>query len=363
MEKPKLLIIAYRALGDWLFTVPVLPFLFEKYDVYLECSYKVYQLVHDDPRFKKIAVFAIENCSDDMHKRYEEYTARWDKLREQIKPDVEINFNGSLEVACIAQNFQPEFNLPVGDRRVAFGSNGFYDAVFARAGIPLPNPLKTDCMYFSEKEEEWAMAWNEKTKKNFRVIIPLSGSTDQKRFWDAPKLAQMVVDKYPDAVVYLAGDDRYVSEIPVHPRIRNMCGNKVSIKQAVLLCKYVDMVVGPETFLLVAAGMWGTPKVILSTASSVYQMAQYQRNDYSIQASIPCSPCHKAIYAKTDCESMASFGPTCARRFSLDTLLEKISYIYELRREDLQRGVCEAVCQERTDGAGQEDIRLTLEAD
>jgi len=334
--------------------------LFEKYEVYLECSFKDYQLVHNDPRFAKVAMFAIENCSEDPEERYKQYTERWNKLREQIKPDLEINLNGSLEVSCIAQSFQEEFEQPVGVRRVTLGLNGFYDAVFARAGIQVPNPLRTDGLYFSDEEKAWAEAWNEKTKHNFRIVIPLSGSTDQKRFWDASKLALMIVEKYSDAVVYLAGDDRYVSEIPQHERIRNMCGTNVSIKQAVLLCKYMDMVVGPETFLLVAAGMWGTPKIIMATASSVYQMAQYQANDYSIQSPIWCSPCHRAIYKKSDCESPIEAGnnwyPACTKRFSLDVIMERIQKVYELRAGNLQQGVCGSLSSSSKDGIGKEDL-------
>ena len=59
--KEKLLLIGYRAYGDWLYASPALPYLFEKYDVHLETSYKGYELFHDDKRFKSISIFDIEN--------------------------------------------------------------------------------------------------------------------------------------------------------------------------------------------------------------------------------------------------------------------------------------------------------------
>jgi ADP-heptose:LPS heptosyltransferase len=333
MDKPKLLLIAYRAFGDFIYTAPVLPYLFEKYDVYLDCSFKVYSMVYDDPRFKKVALFAVENYPD-PEERAKTMEERWAKLREQIKPDAEINLNATLEVMCIAERFQEQFHWPVGERRMYFGSSGFYDAIFARIGMTVPNPLKLDGLYFNEAELKWFEKWQERHKEHFVVLLAMAGSTGQKRFANAPELAMKIVEKYPDAVVYMGGGDDLADKVPTHDRIKNICGSRIGLRQAVLITKGVDMVIGPETFLLVAAGMWGTPKCIMATTSSVWQMTQYQKNDYSIQAPIWCSPCHRAIYATNDCESMLTAAdgsplyPACTTRFALEPIMERLGKVY-----------------------------------
>ena len=333
MDKQKLLLIGYRAIGDWLFTVPALPYLFEKYDVYLECNMKGWSLLYDDPRFKRKALFIVEKTKPET--RAKEFEARWHMLRKQIKPDVEINLNASLEVTCIAQDFQDEFHWPVGSRRVAFGTNGFYDAVFARCGLATPNPLDLRGLWFSEEQEDTVKAWRKRLGKQFVVMVPISGSTKQKMFVNYKEVVSGILDRYPDSFVYLMGADDLRKYHIDHPRVKGCYG--ISMKQAVHMTKYVDMVVGPETGLIVAAGMWGTPKTFLGTASSIWQMAQYQKNDFSIQSPLPCSPCHRAIYKREDCETPEGEGdnwiPSCAGSFSTEQILQRVDYVYRnLRR-------------------------------
>jgi ADP-heptose:LPS heptosyltransferase len=337
MSKPKLLLRCYRAIGDTIFLAPVLPYLCEKYDVYVDCSFKAYQLLKDDPRFKKIAVFAFEQYKPEDYGI--EFEKRLKELMDQVKPDKFIDMNGTIEVVCIGEDFQPEFHYPVGLRRVIYGSTSFYESIFARAELPIPNPFNTEGLYFSEAETKWAEGWRERNKGKFITIIPLHGSTYQKRFENALEVTNRIVTKYPEAIVYLAGEETDHATVPVHPQIRSLCGQRASIKQIVHLTKYADCVVGPETFIMAAAGMWGTPKIVLATASNIFQMCQFQRNDYSIQAPIWCSPCHRAIYTHGACESMLydkdgkALYPACTTRFPPEPIMERVDKIYSIWKE------------------------------
>lgn len=330
--KKKLLLIAYRAIGDFIYTAPMLPYLFEKFDVHLECTEKVLSLVHDDPRFTSVTVFPYPQVSS-MEERERLVQERWKHVRELVKADAELNLNGTLEAACIAEKWQDEFNWPVGERRVRYGVNGFYDAIWARLGTLVPRPFDTTGLYFTEKYEGWVKGWRKHHEGKFLVMIPMAGTTAQKKFYGAVDLARRIVDKYSDAVVFLTGDQ--TDEAPKdHDRIRVISSGSFPIKQVVLMAREVDMVIGPETSLLVAAGMWGTPKVFLATTSSVYQMTQYQKNDFSIQAPIWCSPCHRAIYEDTDCESMVrdsegkALYPACTKLFDLNEIMKRVDHVY-----------------------------------
>ncbi len=338
IKKPKLLLLGYRAFGDWIYTCSIFPELFKRYEVYLECNTKGYMLFHDDPRFKKVAYFA-EMDTTKPEDREEVFKARWAKLREQVQPDVEINLNGSLEIVCIAERMQDELFLPVGERRKIFGHNGFYDAVWDRCSIPLdPNKFEPNGMYFWPDQEEHVQKWRDKHKDDFVVIMPIAGSTAQKVNHAYKQMALAILEKYPNAFIYLAGDEACRPFGFEHPRVKGLFGNDVDVKQIVHMTKYADMVIGPETFLLVAAGMFGTPKIILSTTSSVWQMAQYTKNDFSIQAPIHCSPCHRAIYYEGDCETPLVdaenkfLATSCSKMFRVEDIINKVDYVYQLKK-------------------------------
>lgn len=331
--KQKLLLIAYRAFGDWVYTSAVLPYLVEKYDVYLEVNTKGYQLFYDDPRFKELIYWkGFDRIKPED--REVEFKKHWDSLRERIKPDVEINLNGSLEVECIAEHFQDEFWLPVGQRRAIFGPNGFYDAVLRRCGMTMADVKSLNGFYWSPEQTKHVESWREKHKNDFVVILPVAGSTAQKIIHNVKDIAVTILDRYPDAVVYLAGDEACRPVMFEHPRVRSMIGNDVSPKQAVHMAGYADMVIGPETFLLAAAGMWGTPKIIHATTSSIWQMAQYQDNDFSIQAPIHCSPCHRSIYFQGSCENPIYNGDqwqatACSMLFRTADIIERVDHVHK----------------------------------
>lgn len=335
LEKKKLLLTGYRAYGDWIYACPVLPYLFEKYDVYCDMNIKGDDLFHDDPRFKSKAVFVFENFP--VEEYHDRALKRLDEMREQIKPDVEINLNGSLESACIARREQPEFNSPVGDRRVIFGSNGFYDAVFKKCGMELPNPLNLEGLYFPPELIKWAEEWRERNADKFVMIIPVKGSSVHKHFRNWKEVVTAILDKYGDAVIYLCGDDKSLIGDFTHERVRDLFYPRLPFKQAVLMTKYADMVVGPETGIMAAAGMWGTPKVMMTSASSVWQVAQYTRNDFSFQLPVPCSPCHLSVYEINDCENVVEDGqeriPACVRQFPVDMIMSRVEYVYKNLRK------------------------------
>lgn len=337
MKKPKLLIIAYRAWGDWLYTCPIIPYLAEKYDLYLECNWKVYNLVSNDPRFKWVSYFLYERYP--QHKWGQLFEERWKKLETDLKPDRVLNLNGSLEVECITQWLQPEHEWPLDKKRKVFGARNFYDAVFKRCQLDIPEKLKIDEIYYSQDEIDIVEKWHKRTKDKFKILMPMTGSTSQKVLHSWKEWSNYFVQRYPNAVVYLVGDHRCQKSVNdaniTHPRIKNICGLDAPIKQIFLMTKYADYVIGPETGVVVSAGMWGVPKTMLCTTSSTYQCTKYHKNDHSIQSPMACSPCFSAIYHIEDCREM--YGdlkkkihyPACSKSFDIKRVVPFIDEQYK----------------------------------
>lgn len=332
MGKPKLLLIAYRAFGDWCYAAPVLPYLLEKYEVYLETNLKGMQLFHDDPRFAKVSVFNFESIP--QAEWPEAFVKRWKEVNAELKPDKEINLNATLEVHCISERDYDGWDWPLAARRTHFGSRNFYEETFKRCEIPFPEELNTEGLYFTQEQLSWAEQWRDSNKGKFTVIVPAAGSTMHKTFHNYQQIVWAALNLDESSQVYVAGDVTLKAKVIKHKRVFDMCTD-VPIKQAFLMTKYADFMVGPETSLMAAAGMWGTPKMMLATTSSVDQMTKYQKNDYSMQSPIFCSPCHRAVYKEEDCQTRVYsekgefLTPACAKMFNLDNIQGTLFNVYK----------------------------------
>lgn len=325
-----LLLIGYRAYGDWLYAIPALPQLFSKYDVVLEMNTKGYELFHDDPRFKAKMVYNIEKYLDD-NEAERKVNEHWDKLIADIKPDKVINLWRSLETSCISEAYMPIHWADAETRREAYGDKSFADAAFERLECTIPDNFDNGGLYFTDRQIEVIGSWRKKHTGQFVVMMPLAGSSSHKDLPILKDVALHIVNRYPNAFIYLMGDES-LSNYPLHhERIKSLCG-VVPYKQACLMTKSADLVIGPETGLLVAAGMYGAHKICLCTASGINQIAKYHRNDYSIQADIACSPCHRAVYTVADCENIVDNGdmpyPKCAVSFDFDKIVLAIEQVY-----------------------------------
>jgi hypothetical protein len=337
--KPKLLLIAYRAFGDWVYTIPVLPFLFEEYDVHLECNNKVYALAYDDPRFHGISLFNDTKfiSKSFADKDFDSQKVMQDHLQEvydEIKPDRVIDLAGSLERGCIASREQPEFFNTQSERHEIFGKRDYYDSIFKHCGLKVPSEYRLDMMYFSEQQEEIVKRWKNNHISDFLIIVPPLGTCMQKFYPNMTDLILEIVDIYHNAHVYLMGEAGITEGSMIHDRIHDMTG-KLSIKQSFLMTKYADYVLGPETGLLVSAGMFGTHKTMLCNTVSVGQVCGKHKNDHSLQSNHFCSPCHKGIYEERDCddvqyiESIPYSG--CVHGWEYDDILNIVKEVYEQR--------------------------------
>jgi len=334
--KQKLLLIRYGGYGDMLFFVPVLKYLFEKYDIHLDTDARGWELFKDDPRFIGKTMFK----NDEMMKQanynpniipMEVISKRKEDLIEKIKPDRVIDLFHTLESVCVSEKWQQIYHEDIEERRKEFGDKCWYKPAFDKCGIEFPKDVDLTGLYYSKENYEMVEKWRESHKDQFVVIIPVKGSGFHKKYPFMEDLILSILNKYEDAVVYAVGDKNNSIKIK-NKRLYASMGH-APFKQMALMVKYADLVVGPETGLQVVAGMWGTPKIQLCNMSSMKQLIKHHKNDYSVQSKCKCSPCHKLVSKSSECDSIAVFDyglhASCALQFDRDEIVANIEKVYE----------------------------------
>lgn len=328
MSKPKLLLIGYRAYGDWIFSMPAIHILLQNYDIHLEMNRKGYYLFHNDPRFRWKTVFEYEKYPQDN--LLDITLEHWEALEKFVQADRVINLWQTLEASCLIEMWQPEFQWTDEQRRAVQGKRNFIDSVFERCEIVPPSDFHRGEFYYSPQETEVIRRWREKNANKFVILVPACGSCFNKLYPYMPKLTTELCDKYPDIKVYLTGDAGTKDFQWKHPSIVNTYN--LPFKQTILMSKYANFVMGGETGLLAAAGMHGTPKIQFTTSSSVYQICKYDKNDYSVQSDAKCSPCHLAVLNYDCCHGIVDEPvkhALCTDMFSYDHAFKTVEKVYK----------------------------------
>lgn len=315
------LAIRWGAYGDLIYCLPALEALRKECDyLHLETGDRGRVLFEHHPAFDRITTFDLSKYGKET--QGEVAKVRWDTLGE-VAWDKSVNFWRCLEVSCIAEEWQEAFFLPRERRREFFGGKNFYDTHFEAAKLAVPEPFDTGTIYFGEETLYWMEHWRKRHGDRFMVAIALAGSTSQKVPMYMKELAQEIKAAYPDTLFVLLGD-KQGKKLEFTFGEKNVCqsSGEWPYMQSLSMVKMADYVIGPETSLLVGAGLFGTPKSMICTSCSVSQATTHQKNDFSVQSTAACSPCHRAVYNPKwcnyrdhplgqvpDCNFMVDFKP------------------------------------------------------
>jgi ADP-heptose:LPS heptosyltransferase len=332
----RIMLWRYGAYGDLLYTLPIIDRLREQgHILYLHTGAKGKEIFEADTRFEGMTFY-----EPDFHgKLAEVVSAEIQKVMDQdvegFRPDLVVNLSNTLETVMIPQRGDENFGWSIAQRRDSMVGENFYSVPLMAAALDVAR-REGECgtVAFYEWEIEWAKRM--RGDFGFLVLMALGGSTAQKRFPQAASIARKIVEEIPDAYVFLVSDPATLALR--RPEFRAIGSRRIKIpdartgvafRRALILARYADFVIGPETGLLVGAGMWGTPKTMLCTTSSVEQATAGQRNDFSLQANVACSPCLRAIYQPEDCyRPVRGDGRTpCNDYFDEGEILERIELV------------------------------------
>ena len=318
-------VVRYGAFGDAVMVTPVLRKLKEDgYHVTMNMTPRAKSVLRNNPYIDKYLI------QEDNEIHNEELGDYWKNLSENY--DKFINLSGSVEGGLLKVEGKPAFRWEHEVRHEKCNKN-YYDEQFRVAGFPEITGRNGE-LFFSSLEHKLAKAFIKKPRKakQFVVMWSLAGSSFHKNYPYTQLVCDWLLREYNDIVVITVGDALSVMLEWEHPRVKCR-SDKWSIRQAMLMTKYVDLVVGSETGILNASGCYDTPKIVLLSHSSEENLTKYWKNCTNLHASqdeVPCYPCHQLHYTLESCPLHEKLKtPLCMTQLKYEVVKNEIERQYK----------------------------------
>lgn len=338
----RILICRLGAIGDSLITTPLVRYLKQQgHEVYYLGSEQAQQILENNPNVDKFILHKRDSIPSN------ELTKYFNSIADANECDTHVDLCESIEVNLALSPSMPQSKYPKYERMEICNKN-YYEETFNISGkntgdygrlVMRHDKNFNPEMFFTEQEEKFIMEdirtpYMDKKK----ILWGLSGSSRQKTW--PPEYMLKVVKAFPDCIHISVGDEACrLLEWPftfreVAHKFPNFVprSGKWSIRESILACKYVDLVIAPDTGLFHGAGCFDTPKIGLFTNTTIENVAKHFKNNYSLQAEdVPCSPCFNLIY-KTDVQAqIAEDGmSTLCMKWGIqpDRVIERISEVF-----------------------------------
>lgn len=321
----KALISRYGAYGD-IIHMSHLPRLLKDqgFDIVdVETNQKGYQLLYGNP-----FIDTLTGINPEVIFKEREWllTKHWQLISQGY--DKFINLYGSLEYGLLSMENDPSYYMSSNVRRERYSGINYYDQTTVDAGYKELIGKYRGEVFFSDAEHTIVKDWLKKFDGEFTVLVNLSGTGPHKRFVQAAEFIHRILDTYSNVRVITTGSAGCVKWDLKHPRVTSIVG-KFPFRQALLISKYVNLVIGCESGLLCGAAMFETPTIMLMTAADIDSHNRYNRNDLSLQSECYCSPCHKGPYKYYGCPHKDG-NPLCVY-FDLNKIMEQFDRAYSAR--------------------------------
>lgn len=322
------LVIRYGAFGDHIVATAALPILKEQgYRVTYNGTQRSLAILANNPNIDEFWM-QEQNVIDpnNLGEYFETLGDGFDKV---------VNFTHAIEGKMLFLPNTKEYNMTTEERqKLASGRNYYRYAVELVGGDP-DEGMPVGKLYPTPIEEGMCRLFAERYRDKFIILWCLSGSAIHKAYPYTYGICETLFHVYDDIVVVTVGD--YACKLLEwdHERLIRQAG-KLDIRSTLLLTKYVQLVISPETAVLNAAGCYDTPKIGFLTHSSKENLTSTFANDHSMQADIECSPCHRMVYVETmkDCPRLLNIGgeelpfSACAGAFNVEKVITEIEKVY-----------------------------------
>jgi len=252
-----------------------------------------------------------------------------------------VNLSGSIEKGLLKTKADEEYIWPKLKRHLACDVN-YYDRTLEIGGFVGMKGLNGE-LFFSPEEERWGRMIREQHARRFLVLWSLSGSSVHKSYPYAELVAKAFLDQHSDAVFFTVGEQLCRLLEFDHPHAKRRSG-VWGIRKSFIMTKYSDLVVGPETGVLNAAGCFETPKIVMLSHSSHENLSKHWKNCYPVEAEereAPCHPCHKLIYSLDECPvNKAVKSPVCMAHLRPEKILNAMEKVYAQWKEARRGSLC-----------------------
>jgi ADP-heptose:LPS heptosyltransferase len=300
---------------------------YDKVDV--ETGIKGYRILVNNPFIDNLAIYPSELLTGNEKKAVSTRHALQKHLKiMSLEYDNIFFLGGTIESAILKMEEQPEYYMHQ-KYRDSFSKINYYDQTLLSAGFPEEQGKWQGEVYFTDEEHKAVEEYIDKYKDKFTVLINVAGTSAHKQFVQAEEVARKILDKHKDALIITTGSREHESKNLKwldDKRVRTITGHQ-PFRQALLLAKHVNCVIGMESGLMVGANMWGTPTIQLMTAASLDNHPKYAKNDYSLQSPAYCSPCCKGPYQYIGCP-VKDGHPLCVY-FDTKKILKQVDKIYD----------------------------------
>lgn len=328
-DKPKACIARYGAVGDALQLTPLIHQLYDLgYEVTLNVSPYTEEIYKYNPYIKNI-VTQERNCipNHDLGEYWDYWRKHYDRY---------INLSESIEGKLLKVEGRIDFYTPAKWRREVCNVN-YHDQHVKLAGL-------NECKY--ELPEYYYAKWEEKELRNelkffkdkFVIAWGLRGSSHHKQYPFYPELVHDWLEDHPDSYVLQLGGPESQNLQVDHARAIPLAG-VWPLRQSLLVTKFVNLVIGPETALTNAASCWDTPKIVLLSHSSDNNLTKYWKNVINLKPDTdmaPCYPCHQLHYNIDSCPLVQADingrqippVPVCTTAIKPETIYDSIEQVY-----------------------------------
>lgn len=325
----KAIVCRLGAFGDMVMVTPLFKKLKEDgYHVTLYTNERAKQVVLKDPNIDNIWLHDEKTKIEDLPAVYADLEKKCDRF---------INLSGSIETSLLKTKATREYYLPK-DKRIRDCDVNYYDQTMKLGGYDIKGSRGE--LYFSPVEEKYAQDLRRKYRDKFIILWALAGSSQHKAYAWSEYVAMRMLNQCPDVMTFTTGDSVCSLLEWKHPRAK--CYSDMwTIRKSMLMTKYADLVIGPETAILNAASCFDTPKIIFLSHSSEENLTKYWTHTSVFHPNAHCHPCHKLMYSKNECPLVPVLNvPLCTVKIHPQMVFSEIERIY-LNWKEKKWGVSE----------------------
>jgi hypothetical protein len=249
-----------------------------------------------------------------------------------------VNLSESIEGALLKLEGRAEFYTHK-DWRHARCNRNYFDFTMQLGGFPGTTGTRGE-LFFSNAELRECQKFRDRYRDKFLVLWAMNGSSHHKMYAFMEPVLNDWLEAHRDAVVVTVGDELARLMEPEHPQIINKAG-QWPIRIAMGMAKLADLVVGPESAIINAAGCFATPKIPLLSHSSHENLCKYFENDFCLEPSVeqaPCYPCHQLHYSLQSCVLSELYdaatgdhivtAPACTMAISGERMIARLDEVY-----------------------------------